>query len=45
MTGGLQQLRVQRNGSHDGRAMYAGPDGSWSHFQQQMAQFSFAWLM
>lgn len=41
MTGGLQQLRVQRNG----RAMYAGPDGSWSHFQQQMAQFSFAWLM
>lgn len=32
-------LRVQRH------AMYVGPDGGQAHFQQQMAPFTFGWLV
>lgn len=35
--------RVQRYGNHERHATYAGPDGSWAHFQQQMVQFTFGW--
>lgn len=43
--GRLCNLRVQRHGNHEGHATYVGPDGRWAHFQQQMAQFTFAWLV